>query len=306
MKILVLYYSQTGQLKNILDSVTASIDNCEIDYAPIELQEPYPFPWKTFDAFFDAMPESVLSIGKEIRPIPKLEANNYDLILLGLQPWFLSPSVPITSFFQSKYAPFLKDKPIITVIGCRNMWLRALQHVKQYFNEIGAQHVGNIVLVDNNKNLTSTTTIAKWLVTGDKGPYKKYPEAGIIKKDIDEANRFGVIISQWLKDGMPEDTLQDLLLQNNAITIKPELVVMEQNGAKQFPKWAQKALSFGPPGTEKRTKFLKKFKVALFISIYILSPISSTLAKTQALIRKRRTKKDISYYKSVNYIPNKI
>jgi hypothetical protein len=306
MKILVLYYSQTGQLRTILNSITSTIVDCNIDFAPIELLEPYPFPWKTFDAFFDAMPESVLSIGKEIKPILELTNTDYDLIILGFQPWFLSPSVPITSFFKSKYASYLKDKPIITVIGCRNMWLRALQHVKQYFNEIGAQHVGNIVLVDNNKNLTSTTTIAKWLVTGDKGPYKRYPEAGIIKKDIDEAKRFGPLISEWIKNGMQANALQATLLKTKAVTIKPELVILEQNGAKQFPKWAKKAISYGQPGSEKRRKFLIKFKIALFVSIYILSPISGTIAKMQAFIKRAKTRKDIDYYKSVHYIPNKI
>ena len=57
--ILVLYYTQTGQLRNILDSIMSDITSvADIDYVSVEPVKPFPFPWKTVP-FFDAMPETV-------------------------------------------------------------------------------------------------------------------------------------------------------------------------------------------------------------------------------------------------------
>src|SRR6185437_15251920 len=138
-RILVLYYSQTGQLRQILDSVVQDIKNeAEIDYATIEPLKPFPFPWSAYN-FFDAMPETVARIPIEIKPLPQDIVNkDYDLVLFGFQPWFLNPSQPTTSFFKSPSAAVLKNKPVVTVIGARNMWLHAQEKVKEDLQNAGA------------------------------------------------------------------------------------------------------------------------------------------------------------------------
>ncbi|WP_233267327.1 hypothetical protein [Paraglaciecola sp. L3A3] len=53
------------------------------------------------------------------------------MIILTYQVWFLSPSIPIASFLQSEPAKKLfKDTPVVTIIGCRGMWLMAQEKVK--------------------------------------------------------------------------------------------------------------------------------------------------------------------------------
>ena len=148
-KILVVYYSQTGQLKKITDSVLSVLfsSGIEIEYAEIKPQPAFPFPW-SYDEFFQAFPESVKGIPCKIEPVnPKYE--NYDLIILAYQPWYLSPSIPMHSFLQSSEANLLlKNKPVITIIGCRNMWAMAQEKIKQYLQQHNARLVGNIVLTD--------------------------------------------------------------------------------------------------------------------------------------------------------------
>lgn len=304
-RVLVLYFSQTGQLRSVLDSVTSTLGkDVHVDFAEIKLQNPYPFPWKSYDVFFDAMPESVLGIAQPIIPMPQIIDKSYDLVIIGFQPWFLSPSIPITSFLQSEWAKVLEKKKVVTVIGSRNMWLRALQKVKGYLHELGAMHVGNIVLEDRNKNIPSTITIVKWMISGDKGPSKKYPEAGIIRSDIDNASRFGKIIDDWMKtDGNPK-TLHPKLIEAGAVTLKPELMILESRGARLFPKWAANARKLGLPGDPARLKVLRKFKKVLFVTIFILSPISGSMAKLKAAMNKRKTKEDWQYYSSIDFIPD--
>ena len=304
-RVLVLYFSQTGQLREVLDSVTSTLGtDVHLQFEEIKLQHPYPFPWKSYDVFFDAMPESVLGIAQPIVPMPHIMDKPYDLVILGFQPWFLSPSIPISSFLQSEWAKVLEKKPVITVIGSRNMWLRALQKVKGFLHQLDAQHVGNIVLEDRNKNIPSTITIVKWMISGDKGPSKKYPEAGIIRSDILEASRFGKIIDAWLKDGANPQSLQPKLVEAGAITLKPELIVLESRGARLFPKWAANARKLGQPGDPARQKVLRKFKKVLFVSIFILSPISGGLAKLKTLMNQRQTKEKLKYFKDTQYIPD--
>ena len=131
-KILVLYYSQSGQLRDILDSITSEIkSNAEIDFVKIEPVKPFPFPWPAY-TFFDTMPETVQQVPVEVKPLPAEVTNkDYDLVLFGYQSWFLHPSIPVSSFLQSQYAAVLKGKNVVTVIGCRNMWLNGQERVNQ-------------------------------------------------------------------------------------------------------------------------------------------------------------------------------
>jgi len=153
-RILVLYYSQSGQLRDIIDNITADISTrADIDYAQIEPVVSYPLPWKA-SKFFDTMPETVQHIPIALKPLPAEVMNkDYDLVIFGYQSWFLNPSLPISSFLQSEDARMLKGKNVLTVIGCRNMWLHGQENVKEYFLKIGAKPVGNIVLTDTNPNL---------------------------------------------------------------------------------------------------------------------------------------------------------
>ena len=74
MNILVLYYSQTGQLEHILKSMFKELEaEINIDYIKIEADPNYPFPWSS-DAFFDTFPESKEGISCKLIPI---EFNNF-------------------------------------------------------------------------------------------------------------------------------------------------------------------------------------------------------------------------------------
>ena len=67
-KALVVYYTQTGQLKNIVDSVCGSMQ-VDFDFVYEELKPvpAYPFPWKGM-SFYQAFPESVQEIHCELEP----------------------------------------------------------------------------------------------------------------------------------------------------------------------------------------------------------------------------------------------
>lgn len=302
MKILVIYFSQSGQLKDILDNLVYDIrDKAEVDFAEIRMEQPYPFPWKSA-TFFDVMPESVLQVAAPIQPMPAVRAKDYDLVIFGYQPWFLSPSIPATSFLDSEWADVLKGRPVLTVIGCRNMWLNAQEKVKAALKRLQANHVGHIVLEDKHGNLTSTLTIIRWLFKGRKEASGRLPDAGVSDADINGMRKYGVPIMQHFKQQKTE-ALQKDLLRLGAIHLRPNLIVLEGRGAAQFPKWARKARAKGGPGSEARQPVIRLFSRILITAIFVLSPLSSLTAKLKTALNRKKLLKDVEYFKSLEYRP---
>ena len=170
-QILVVFYSQSGQLKDIVNQFVAPFQSLGIgvDFYSIETEESFPFPW-TDEAFFGAFPESFLQIPQPIKPIKQefLE-KEYSLVILAYQVWFLSPSIPINSFLKSTFAKdLLYNKPVITLSGTLNMWISSQEKIKLLLLENKAHLVGNVALTDKHANHISVLTIVHWLFTGRK------------------------------------------------------------------------------------------------------------------------------------------
>ncbi len=260
--------------------------------------EDFPFPW-TSDQFFDAMPECVQEIPVTLQSF-SIPEKHYDLVILGYQPWFLSPSVPTSSFLQSPQAGILEGKPVVTVVGSRNMWLNAQEKVKAALDRLGARHVGNIVLADTNHNLVSLFTIIRWTFTGRKEASRFLPEAGVQSRDIQAAERFGPIIFDAASQDRWGD-LQSRLLGAGAVSLKPTLIVLEKRGITNFRKFARYIREKGERGNPERMPRVKLFRRLLLTGIFVLSPISGLTAKLESLFKKKSFRKQLDYFKGVGF-----
>lgn len=296
--VLVIHYSQSGQLTEILDNITlpfSSEDEINITHYTIEMEKDFPFPWNK-TAFFNAFPESFLQIPAAIKaPSNVVLEKKYDLIILGYQVWYLSPSIPINSFLKSDYAKQLfQDTPVITVIGARNMWVKAQEKVKILLSDLGAKLVGNIAMVDRNINHVSVVTIVHWMFTGEKTKYLGiFPKPGVSESEINNASKFGNVIKQALKNNNFL-TLQDELLKLDAVEIRAFLVEMDKKANKMFKIWSNFIIN----KKKSRESWLKVFNVYLWVAIWLISPIvfilhllkypfiASKLAKEKTLYKK--------------------
>lgn len=305
-KILVLYYTQTGQLRQILDSMLSGImGKVDVYYAAIEPVTPFPFPW-TASQFFDAMPETVMHMPAPVKPVSSaILSREYDLIIFGYQPWFLNPSQPVAAFLQSEWAAVFKNKPVVTVVGCRNMWLHAQEKVKEYLVAADARLVGNIVLADSNPNLISLLTVIRWSFSGRKAASGLLPAAGVQDQDIADADRFGHIIYKHLNEDNLIDLHRELLMQR-AVKLKPGLIILEQRGIKNFRFWAGYIRKKGGPGDPARAGRVKLFKNLLLVAIFILSPISTFTAIIKQLLKWNTLLKDVEYFKQLQYEKGRI
>ncbi len=298
-KVLVVSYSQTGQLNNIVNSIVSPLQNSkvvEIVYETLEPDPPFPFPWNA-EQFFQTFPESVKAIPCQLKPFRFNKEENYDLVIIAYQTWYLSPSIPYHAFFQSDEAKeLLKNKPIITIIGCRNMWVMAQEKVRKYISEAGGRLIGNIVLRDKAPNLLSVISIVRWLFKNKKERYLKIiPPAGVSDKDIKDAERFGLPILNSLLTGNYDD-LQNHLLKLNAIELFPSLMMIEKTGTRLFGIWANWVLKKGNYGDKRRNFRLKVFMYYLFAVIYLISPIGTLVFYLTYPLRIKKIKQNKEYY----------
>ncbi len=300
-RVLIIYYTQSGQLKQIADSLAEPLirdENIAVDYYRIKPVEDYPFPW-TSDGFFDCMPESVEKVPVEINLDDFPAKNDYDLVILAYQAWYLSPAIPVSSFLKSDVARnFLAGRKVITLLGVRNMWVMAQEYVKGWIREHKAQLVGNIVLTDKAHNLVSVLTIKKWLMGGNKGPYNILPEAGVSEKDIKDASRFAGPVITALKNNDYEG-LQDELIVLGAVGLKYHLMQMEKNALRIFRIWAKLIRKKGEAKNKKRRMRVRLFKYYLLFIIFVVSPAASAVFVVKRYLLYPLAKKQLRYYREV-------
>jgi hypothetical protein len=267
--ILVIYYSQTGQQENIMQELVRPLKAAGMNLSMVRFQpkKSFSFPWTSAD-FFDAMPESVLGIPSEIEPLP-LTGRKFDLIILGYQPWFLSPAIPATSLLHDPhFRELIEGSPVITVIGARNMWLNAQDKMRDLIQKAGGRLVGNIVRMDRHANPVSAVTILYWMFTGKKDRFLGiFPEPGVSKEDVQGSNEFGKIILKHLENGQWDD-LQPALVQAGAVIPKTSLMFIESRAGRIFNVWAK---IIQP--SKNRKQLLVVFKYYLMFALFILAPI---------------------------------
>jgi hypothetical protein len=278
-KILVVYYTQTGQLKQLVDGVLKPLkqdSDYRIDYFKIEPVNDFPFPWSK-EAFWDCMPESVEGIPVAVKPFTIDE--DYDLVVLAYQVWFLSLSIPFWSILQDEnMKAFLRDKKVITILGIRNMWVNAQQRLLAYFRENDVQHVGNLVFADPNNNLVSVLTVLKYLTTGNKKPFKWLPPYGVSKKDFSRLDKFGELIKEsFTEDNW--DNLQQKFVDNKGVSLHFSLKTTEMAAGRIFKFWSSFVRKKGGPGDPARQGRLKIYQFYLLFLIFFISPVSSLIFK---------------------------
>ena len=296
-KILAIYYTQSGQLGQIADSFTAPFtgSGATVEKVIVQPKNEFVFPWTT-DRFFDAMPESVLGIPAELAAFQLKEAA-YDLVIFAYQPWYLSPSIPATSILlHPSFRAVVKDTPVVTLIGSRNMWLKSQERVKKMLGESGAKLVGNIALVDKHSNLASGVTILYWMLTGKKDrKWGLFPRPGVSDEDIANAHVFGQTVLHYLDNGNWKD-LQPALIQQKAVEVKSNLMFIEPRATKLFSIWANFIIK-----KKNRSTWLVVFKYYLLIALFIIAPV--VLLINNLLFRPFLTKtinKKKQYYLDVN------
>ena len=300
-KVLVITFSQSGQLDDVVSNISKQFPNdINVHYEKLKPVPPFPFPWKDI-SFYDAMPESVRMIPSNIETPAFNPEDDFDLIILGYPIWFLSPPIPLTTFLKSDEAKtVMNGKPVVTIIGARNMWVRAQEDIKKMIIENGGLLKGNIALHDRHNNLSSVVTIIYWMMTGKKERFLGlFPKPGIADTDISDAKRFAPVIIDAIQRNDFND-LQNKLLLLKAVELSPNVVSTEEKGKKIFGIWSKFILKKGGAGSEQRVGRLIMFKWYLMFVIFVVSPIVSIFFYLTWPLLFLRIRKKMKYYSGVD------
>jgi len=293
-RVLVVHFSQTGQLARIVRHLVAPLAG-EVELVEEALRPctPYPFPWPLL-RFFDAMPEAVLLDPPALEPIRA--TGDFDLVVLAYQVWFLSPSGPVTAFLKSDEGKrLLRGRPVVTVIGCRNMWLNAQEKVKRLIGEAGGELRDNVAFTDRAPTMATLITTPRWLLTGKRDGFLGLPPAGIADADIASAERFGHALVQALRADR-ERNGAPMLAGLGAARVDPRLIFSERAGTRAFGAWSRIIRLGGRPGAWTRLPLVVLFCLYLVAMILAVVPASLLLQRLLRPLLARRLESQKTYF----------
>ncbi|HCL84514.1 MAG TPA: hypothetical protein DIC22_11095, partial [Chitinophagaceae bacterium] len=237
-KVLAVYYSQSGQLEQIIDHFTLPFvqSGATVEKLRVYPERAYPFPW-TGRSFFSVMPDCVNQVPGKLQPF-SFKESGYDLIIFGYQAWFLSPSIPSnTILMDPRFREIAKDTPVITITGARNMWLSAMEKIKPVLKSMDARLVGNIALVDRHHNFISFVTIFYWMFKAKKERFLNiFPIPGVSEQDILNTEHYGQAALPFLEKGNWQG-FQEEMVKQGAVPVKYALMFIESKARKIFKVW---------------------------------------------------------------------
>ncbi|URW79400.1 hypothetical protein [Xiashengella succiniciproducens] len=269
MKVLYLSYSQSGQLDEIAERFFLPFSSHKIDRVKVRPSKPFPFPWTSAE-FFDAMPETVLEEPIQLEPL-NIPGSDYDLIVLGYQPWFLSPSLPVTALLKSdEFKTVVQGKPVVTIVGSRNMWINSQISINRLVEQAGAKVVANIPFSDKTNNIVSAVTILYWMLSGHKERmWGVFPKPGVSDEDIERAGEPGRIVLAHAESG-EYTSLQEKIA--DFVTVPTDILFIEKRAKRLFRIWAGIIKRFGKTPRSRRL-WVSIYKYYLIIALFIVAPI---------------------------------
>ncbi len=202
-KVLVLYYSQTGKTKDVINNFLHPLcdqENILIDEVAIEPVVAYPFPWPKL-YFFSIFPECVYEDTVSIKT-PVFKESKYDLVILGAQVWFLSISIPVISFLKSQDSRILKNTKVITVINCRKMWIYTQKRLEEYVGNIGGIVIDKVLVTAQGQQMKTLTSTKDNLFKENGESDRQWKISSI---DLEQLSRQGCELLDAIQSGCLSD-----------------------------------------------------------------------------------------------------
>jgi hypothetical protein len=269
-RILVIYYSQSGDVANVVDHFVRGLHDARLEVVTRQIQpaQAYPYPWRTPLRLFDVFPECILGLPPEIEPVVVEPGEPFDLVVVAYQVWFLAPSLPIQAFLKSSYARPLRDTPVVTISVSRNLWHMASETMKRLLAESGAVHIDNVVVTHAGPPWTTFISVLRGVLWGRKDRlWGIFPSGEIAPRDLERMARLGRTVAEKLVelDGPPR---QSLLAGMPTAQVLRRYLIPECIAWYFYRAWARGILWAGARGRWART--LATAACMLFVLLLVL------------------------------------
>ena len=195
MKVLLVYYSFTGQAQRAVTEVVKTLEAdghapalCRVDFADPAARPKRPLSWAQISALGKLSSEGV-TVDIVAEPASALD-DSYDLVLLFTNTWSFSPCAPIQSFLKSPAAQrVMTGKACAVYVVCRGFWRANLKKTRPLVEAAGARIIGAAPFVHCGFWLGSTLRIVDYMMS-DGPPHKTFrgwyplPKFGLSPRSI--------------------------------------------------------------------------------------------------------------------------
>ena len=268
-RAVVYLYTQTGQLREVAEAFVAPLeaDGWRIRWVAVQPRVAFPFPW-SIRQFFGVFPRVVDPDALvELAEPPGgfgAEQDEEEVVVLAYQVWYLSPSLPIRSLLATHPEAF-RNRRVISLIACRNMWYSAAIEVADLLRTAGARRVEVVAATDTRQQATSLMTTLRWLLTGNREPFLWFGPAGVGDAELARITAVGRSIAE---QGCAAD----------AAPVVPTLAAADLFAGRLFRKWGVTVRSAEKFGAAAHIASLVTFVVGLAIGIVAGLPLIAIAA----------------------------
>ena len=269
-RAVVYLYSQTGQLREVADALTVPLvaRGWDIRWVDVQPRIAFPFPWP-IRRFFGVFPAAVDpdALVELVEPAGGFGTEPEELVILAYQVWFLAPSLPIRSLLKA-HPEAVRDRPVVSLIACRNMWYSAAVEMRELLRSAGARSVGVVATTDTQPQAISLVTTLRWLLTGRREPFLWFARAGVGATELARVAGVGQRIAESGQCQEDED----------AAPIVPILAAADLVAGKVFRRWGATVRSARRFGAVAQAASLAIFVVGLAIGIAVGLPLIACAA----------------------------
>jgi hypothetical protein len=273
-RILVLSYSQSGDVSRIVDAFTLPLSKAgvELHRECIQPVASYPYPWRSLRRLFSVFPECFTGPSQGIHPTAFAPHESFDLVILAYQVWYLNPSLPVQAFLRSEHAGVLRNTPVITLCVSRAMWHCASETMKQMLRERGAIHIDNVTVTHQGPPFATFVSVPRALLYGKRDRlWGIFPPAELSSRDLDRAARLGAEVAARLND--LHAPYRPLLTGLGAVEVKRRYIVPELVAWYVYRAVARVAIKLGPPDSRARQLVLLPFMALVLGLICVGLPL---------------------------------
>jgi hypothetical protein len=267
-RAVVYLYSQTGQLREVADALTAPLvaRGWDIRWVDVQPRVAFPFPWpirRFFGVFSAAVdPEALVEL---VEPAGGFDTEPEELVILAYQVWYLAPSLPIRSLLKA-HPEAVRNRRVVSLIACRNMWYSAAVEASGLLRSAGAHRVDVVAATDTRASSTTLVTTLRWLLTGKRDPFLRFGRAGVGDDELARVAEVGQRIAK--SQPCPQE----------AAPIVPTLAAADLLAGKVFRRWGGLVRSGRRIGPAAHAATLGAFVLGLGVAIVVGLPVIALAA----------------------------